>query len=125
MIYIASKTVHAPRWRKLRAAGLPITSTWIDEAGAGESKDLFDLWRRCIGESGSCDLLILYREPEEVLKGAWIELGSALAKNKPVFAMGIEDFTIANHGGIRHYTDFETMLIEAVNFINEGRHARR
>lgn len=35
-IYTASKTRHADKWRHLRdEIGLPINSTWIDEAGAG------------------------------------------------------------------------------------------
>jgi hypothetical protein len=45
-IYIASKTVHAARWRDLRAQGLPIISTWIDEAEIGATGDWPDLWHR-------------------------------------------------------------------------------
>lgn len=102
-IYIASKTIHAPRWRILRKVGEPIISTWIDEAGPGESSDLSDLWTRCIEEASSCDLLIVYREGNEVLKGAWIEMGAALARGIQVFAVGIEEFTVANHPGIKHF----------------------
>ncbi|NNU70397.1 hypothetical protein G9X67_34670 [Rhizobium sp. WYCCWR 11152] len=110
-IYIASKTKHAQRWRFLRDyIGEPIISTWIYEAGAGESGDLADLWRRCILEASTAQLLILYREPDEVLKGAWIELGAALASGVPVFAVGIEEFTISQDARIRHFHDMKSAI---------------
>jgi hypothetical protein len=102
-IYTASKTRHAPFWRQLRDAGAPIISTWIDEAGEGESADLHDLWRRCIEESCACDHLIVYREPQDVLKGAWVEIGAALASGKPVYAVGLDGFTISKYRGITHF----------------------
>lgn len=102
-IYIASKTRHAALWRDLRDAGAPIISTWIDEAGEGESADLDDLWRRCIAESCACDTLIVYREPQDVLKGAWVEIGAALASGNPVYAVGLNGFTISNYRGITHF----------------------
>lgn len=105
-IYIASKTRHAHRWRLLRnKIGYPICSTWIDEAEPGQSDDLSDLWLRCIHEASSADLLIICREPDDApLKGAWIELGAALSNGVPVFAVGLEEFTVAHHPGIRHFT---------------------
>lgn len=102
-IYIASKTRHAALWRDLRDAGAPIISTWIDEAGEGESADLHDLWQRCIAESCSCKTLIVYRQPEDVLKGAWVEIGAALASGNPVYAVGLDGFTISKYRGIKHF----------------------
>lgn len=113
-IYIASKTKHADRWRFLRdKVGEPIISTWIDEAGAGESNDLADLWRRCILEASTAEVLILYREPEEVLKGGWVELGAALASGVTVFAVGIEEFSIVHDKRIRHFPDIKTAIATA------------
>lgn len=110
-IYIASKTKHADRWRFLRdKIGEPIISTWIDEAGEGQSADLDDLWRRCISEASSCALLIVYREPDEVLKGGWIELGAALACDVPVYAIGLEEFTVAKYRGIQHFPDMKAAI---------------
>ena len=109
-LYTASKTKHAPMWRRLRDAGLPIISTWIDEAGVGESADLADLWRRCIAESSSASVLLIYREPEDVLKGAWVELGAALASGVKVFAVGIEEFTVAKDARIKHFATLELAL---------------
>jgi hypothetical protein len=87
-IYIASKVVHAPKWRDLRDEGWPVISTWIDEAGEGESKCLSDLTIRCIAEAVSCTHFLLYCEEREILKGALLECGAALAHDVPVFCVG-------------------------------------
>lgn len=87
-IYIASKTKHAARWRALRASGVPISSSWIDEAGEGETNDWDDLWCRCLEEVKSARAVILYVEPGEVLKGAYVEVGAALVSGVRVFVVG-------------------------------------
>jgi hypothetical protein len=85
-VYGASKTRHAPMWRGLRDAGWNIISTWIDEAGDGQS--LWpDLWTRCIFEAASADALILYAEEGDVLKGAFVEAGAALSAGVPVYVV--------------------------------------
>lgn len=113
-IYIASKTRHADRWLAMRDAGAPIISTWIDEAGEGQSADLHDLWSRCISESKECDTLIVYRESEDVLKGAWVEIGAALANGVPVYAVGLDGFTIAHYRGIQHFPTIEAAFAAAI-----------
>lgn len=90
-IYTASKTTHAQRWRMLRAVGCPVIATWIDEAGQGQTSDFADLWERCISEAAGADCVILYRQPGEVLKGALVEAGAALASGKPVLFAGDKD----------------------------------
>jgi hypothetical protein len=87
-IYIASKVTHAEKWRRLRDEGWPVISTWIDEAGEGESKSLANLATRCIDEARSCTDFILYSEPGDVLKGALLECGAALANGVPVYGVG-------------------------------------
>lgn len=88
-IYVASKTKHAPMWRTLRKyAVAPIISTWIDEAGAGESSDIPDLAKRCIDEASRAAATVLYCEPGEVLKGALMEVGAALASGRMVYSVG-------------------------------------
>ena len=90
-IYIASKTKHSAMWRDLRKRGLPVISTWIDEAGVGETKSWEDLWGRCISEASSATGLILYGEPKEILKGAIAEVGAALCTGVPVAIVGQVD----------------------------------
>ncbi len=90
-IYVASRAsipARSAMWRQLRETGAPIISTWIDEAGAGETKDLSELWARIEAEIRRADRLVLYVEPEDFpLKGAFIEVGMALALGKPVYVV--------------------------------------
>lgn len=111
MIYTASKTKHADKWRQLRAEGWPIISTWIDEAGVGQSASLSDLWHRCIQEATIAECVLLYREPGEVLKGAFIEVGAALAHGNVVYAVGCEEFSFINHVGVKQCPTIAAALI--------------
>jgi hypothetical protein len=111
MIYTASKTAHAGKWKDLRAAGWPVIATWIDEAGVGETFDFADLWTRCVSEASRASVVLLYREPGEVLKGAFIEAGAALASGKPVFAIGFDEFSFVNHPLVRMFDDLPSALL--------------
>jgi len=92
-IYVASKTVHAPMWIRFREwanSGIfyKVISTWIDESGAGETEDRSELAERCIKEIKKSDLVVVYRKNDEILKGAWVEVGIALAFKKVVILVG-------------------------------------
>jgi hypothetical protein len=87
-IYIASKVKHAPKWLALRDRGAPIISTWIDEWQPGASKDVSDLWLRCVEEAHWADFLIAYREKGEHFKGALVEIGAALSAGASVILVG-------------------------------------
>jgi len=87
-LYVASKTVHAPMWRQLRTTGPNIISTWIDEAGEGETADYSELSERCLDEIRKSSAVILYCEHDDLLKGALIEVGMALALGKSVYCAG-------------------------------------
>jgi hypothetical protein len=116
VIYTASKTVHAQKWRAMREDGWPIISTWIDEAGPGESASLSDLWYRCIGEAAGADVVLLYREPDEVLKGAFIETGAALACGVPVHAIGCAEFSFVNHQLVHRHDTLASALDALAQF---------
>ena len=87
-VYFASKVKHAHRWLALRAAGVKTASSWIDEAGEGETADYAELSERCLEEIAGAGRLVLYCEPDEILKGAILEAGAALMAGVPVFAVG-------------------------------------
>ena len=87
-VYFASKVKHAHRWLALRAAGVKTASSWIDEAGEGETADYAELSKRCLEEIAGAGRLVLYCEPDEILKGAILEAGAALMAGVPVFAVG-------------------------------------
>jgi hypothetical protein len=116
--YIASKTKHADKWRELRDnAGVNIISTWIDEAGVGETKCFSDLWTRCINEASSADVLIVYVEEGEQLKGGFVEVGAALASKKPVFGAGAtSQFSFSKHP---MFLDTLSSVNEAIAYANE------
>lgn len=82
-IYIASKVRHAARWLEVQTRLINsnsqdrIISTWIYEAGIGQSVSWPSLWTRCIDEVRQCDRLVLYWEDGDDLKGAIIEMGAA------------------------------------------------
>lgn len=97
-VYVASKTKHAEMWKTLRAEGFPIVATWIDEL---YPEDMAALWTRCIIEAESADAVILYREPGDVLKGAFVEVGAAMACRIPVYAVGCDDLSFTKHPLVR------------------------
>lgn len=87
-IYVASRASNPCRpamWRSMRAEGARICSSWIDEAGEGETSSLSELWQRIADEIRQSVALVLYAEQEDFpLKGALIEVGIALGMGKPV-----------------------------------------
>ena len=89
-IYVASKAKHAQVWLDLREAltDIDIISTWIDEAGEGESDSLTHLWDRCICEAHNADALIALYITGEEWKGAFVEIGAALASDTPIYVVG-------------------------------------
>ncbi len=89
-VYVASRATgfRAQMWNRWRDRGVRITSTWIDEAGQGETRDWADLWSRCMEEVKQAGSLIFYAEAHDFpLKGALVEVGAALALGKRVFAV--------------------------------------
>jgi hypothetical protein len=88
LMYVASRASVPERgamWRRLREEGMPITSSWIDEDGPGQTADMSELWARIEFEIQSSDGLILYAEPDDFpLKGALVEVGMALATEIPI-----------------------------------------
>lgn len=87
-IYVASRASVPARpqmWRSLRVQGWPIVSTWIDEAGEGETGDFTELWQRIHDEiAASCGVILYAEKADFPLKGAFIECGIALGMGKPV-----------------------------------------
>jgi hypothetical protein len=87
--YVASRASNLDRprmWAQVRARhGYHFTSTWVDIALAGTALDLTDLWTDIAAEIAACDCLVLYVAPEDFpLKGAFVEVGMALALGKAV-----------------------------------------
>lgn len=86
-IYVASRVARADIWKQYRAAGVKINSSWIDEAGEGETADFGELWSRIQQEIAHSAALVFYAHGVQdfPFKGALVEVGMALAMDKPVF----------------------------------------
>lgn len=84
-IYIASRTRHAARWRRLRDAGAPVVSGWLDAASDLMGVELSALWTRIGEEIGTLarqgGALVAYLDEGDVLdaRGVLVEVGMALA----------------------------------------------
>jgi hypothetical protein len=87
-IYVASRVCRAEMWKKYRAQGRAVISTWIDEAGEGETDSFTELWGRLHKEIAACNGLIFYGDVTDApWKGALVEVGIALGLGKPVAAV--------------------------------------
>lgn len=87
IIYVASRVKHAKMWRdRVYHRNDPIVSTWIYEDGDGQTESFSELWERILQEIKSADRLVIYVGRDDFpLKGAYVEVGMALALNIPVF----------------------------------------
>jgi hypothetical protein len=113
-VYIASKTKHAEWWRALRSAGLPVNSTWIDEADEGKTSDWSELWERCISEARQADVLIAYHEPGDEWKGAFVEIGAHLTRALPhVIVVGDPPGSWVNHPQVSYERTVSDAILDA------------
>jgi hypothetical protein len=114
-IYVASKSRHARWWRALRAAGVPITASWIDSAiNTGlidPSSDAWrDHWSACIEQAAKADVLLFLDLPGENQCGAIAELGAALASGKQVFIVSTSWWSIEHHPLARKFERIEDAI---------------
>jgi hypothetical protein len=75
-------------WLNLRAQGVPISSTWIDQANEGETEDFSMLWDQIIEDIRSSSALLFYAAHDDFpLKGAFVEVGIAMDWELPIFVV--------------------------------------
>ena len=106
-IYMASKSIHASKWRVLRSIGVPIISTWIDRTN---DVDMTDLWYSCIDEIQMATHVIAYYEYNETWKGAFVEIGAALANKTQVLVIGDPPGSWVNHPLVERVHDIYMAL---------------
>lgn len=133
--YIASRAsipARSASWRRLREVGWIINSSWIDAISENEATDLSVLWVRIEAEIRCSERLILYVEPDDLpLKGAFVEVGMAIASGVKVYvvAPGVNIDPVnrnplgswACHPNVRIVRDMEEALAGAARrerFIN-------
>jgi len=108
-VYIASKAKYRAEWRALRAKGYDIISRWIDTPDEyigttiGESDlDYSDLWTAIVQDVYYCNMLIVVIRPGDVLKGALVEVGIALATDAEIWVVGAQEDIRANGTWVAH-----------------------
>lgn len=122
-IYIASKVIHAPKWRQLREHNIPVINKWIDIANTPKTtnkkvlKEWYKfLWDTCISDVNSCTHFILYNEKNDnPLQGTFIELGVALQTNKKIYAVSENNYEILKYYKVKKYSTIEKVLEEIFN----------
>lgn len=78
-IYVSSRSKHGPMWRALRAAGLPIAATWIDDPGPSDAAGWSGLYGSATTEAARARVNIFYAPAsDEPWLGALIEMGATL-----------------------------------------------
>lgn len=108
-VYTASKLHYFRLWLTFREDPdwdfAHFTASWPSIAHLEQeqpSPDLFrEAWLRDISEIKESDFLLVYGTEREVLKGALVEAGAAIAFGIPVLAVGLDEQTWTHHPGVR------------------------
>lgn len=104
-VYTASKLHHAPMWRSLCASRKDVIfhARWLKQVTMGTPdvpEEAEEFWTQDEEDIASSDGLIVYRADGDVLRGALVEVGMALAKDIPVVTVGELDGTWMHHPGV-------------------------
>jgi hypothetical protein len=107
-VYVASKAKHAAWWKALQAAGVPITSSWLDwEGNRTDADPTADAWGRhwlhCVDEASTADICLFVCNEGETACGALLEAGAALAAGKQVFVVSHYWFSFFEHPRCRRF----------------------
>jgi nucleoside 2-deoxyribosyltransferase len=98
-VYTASKLREGPRWRKLAEewSDIDFVARWpfihvTSDGEAGWPGDCAahgaEFWRQDHEDVARCDVVLVYSEANDILKGALVEAGMALAMGKVVIVVG-------------------------------------
>jgi hypothetical protein len=114
-VYCCSKAKHAPWWRALRAAGVPLAAPWIDSPlNSGEIDPSPDFWRshwdQCCEQAAAADICLFLDMPGENQCGAIAELGASLAAGKRAFIVSQNFWSIEHHPRCRKFSDLESAV---------------
>lgn len=123
-VYTASKLPHAPKWLDLRHAWTEIqfTARWPDLVGLipdqEEAARVF--WLQDIQDVRTADVVMVYAEHDDHLRGALVEAGAALAFGLRVLVVGQHpDYgTWQYHPGVHHANDLTHARIVLAQLYN-------
>lgn len=94
-VYVASKLKHATKWKRLRKAwekdNIWIVSRWIEQAAQEDTAGSFDFkvfWSVDQEDVSRSDVVLVYGESGEDLRGALVEAGMGIAYGKMLIVVG-------------------------------------
>jgi hypothetical protein len=128
-VAVASKAKHYSWWQSLRAAGVPIISTWIDWPHNVAGTPVPDAlswqarWERNLSDAGAADALIFLDLPGENQCGAIAEMAAALALGKHVLLVSENWWSIEHHRRVRKFSRLED-AIAAIKAMQHGTELR-
>jgi hypothetical protein len=131
-VYFSSKVQHAETWKALRAALLPLgihsCCRWVDwEGNLQTNKPSTDQWRRhwenIVADVAACDVLVFMSLEQERACSGLIEVGIALAHQKPVLLVSPHWWSFSTLPNVRRFVTLES-AIEVLVAMAAGKHAR-
>lgn len=89
-VYLASKLAHAKKWRELDWPEINLTARWPhSHVGVPDTADFARLfWTEDEDDVMSSDVVLVYAEDGEHLRGALVEAGMGIALGKHVIVVG-------------------------------------
>lgn len=101
-VYTASKLKHAEKWKSIVIEGVEFVARWPrlhvgnipDDASYAKV-----FWQHDLEDVARADVILVYAEAEEHLRGALVEAGMAIALNKIVVVVG----THPDYGTWQHH----------------------
>lgn len=118
-VYTASKMKHAPKWLELHRNNKHIYchARWLKhtQIGTEDSADnAGEFWLQDEEDVKNADVLLLYAEEGEHLRGALVEAGIAIGHGIPVIVVGKHhDYgTWQHHPGVYIVKDLHDALVE-------------
>lgn len=92
-VYTASKLKHAPKWRDLCAAtpGIQAHARWLKHNVIGtpdSAENAAEFWLQDEQDVRDADVVMVYGEGDDKIRGALVEAGIAIACGIPVVVVG-------------------------------------
>jgi hypothetical protein len=116
-VYFASKLTHGAKWRELcaRTPEIFAHARWLKHNKIGtedSSRNAMKFWIEDQQDVSTADVVVVYGEPGEHLRGALVEAGMAIARGVRVLVVGEHaDYgTWQWHPGVTRTKDLEDAI---------------
>jgi hypothetical protein len=119
---------HWPFWSALRAAGVPLSASWLDadfnHTGGEPTPDQWRRhWQRCVDEAAAADVTLMFAQNGERQMGALLEAGAALGAGRQVYCVSPHSWSFRHHERVRNFDTLE-QAVAAIVRRHDGECAR-